>query len=63
MSIISPFPYMPPGSYAMLIDGSIFWRKEVSPELKERFLRDLEKERKETRERNSKGIYSDKDIY
>ena len=63
MSWRSPFEYMPLGSYAIGLNGEVYWRKEVSAELKERFLRDLERLRAETRERNAKGIFSDKDMY
>lgn len=48
MSFRNDFPYMPPGSYAVLPDGSAYFRKELPEELKERFLKDLaEKQKRE----------------
>lgn len=40
------FLYMPAGSYAILPNGEVFFRQEVSAELKERFLKDLEEKKK-----------------
>ena len=58
MSLISRFPYMPPGSFMIDYDGKITYRKEVSEELKKRFEADVAEKLKEQRERHAKGIFS-----
>lgn len=64
MSYLSQYPqYVPPDSFAIQFDGSVFWIKDVASELKARFEKDLAQLRKEADERHKQGIYSSADVY
>lgn len=51
------FEYMPKGSYAIHTDGTPIFLKEVSEDLKERFIKDL-KAYQEEYEDKSKSIFN-----
>lgn len=62
MSFLSPFPYMPMGSYS-LMGRRITYRMDLSEDLRKRFEADVAEKAEETRAANERGIFTDRDVY
>lgn len=49
--------------FIIMPGGEVFISEKMPPEMRERFLIDVEKERKRCEESHRKGIYSSKDYF